>query len=430
MVIDLPTLKKLLNKISFEYILSLMNQGGLGPTSSGGSSTALSTSSSSGSQSKSEKLSEKEQQAQSQKTGLVTLALKTLASYDFTEFSDSVTQFIENSVLNFLDDENPTVRKDAVKTCCSLSFSQNAPAQGAQNGPQTYQRLGAVMIRIVNKLLHKFFVTATTDNDYRIRVTMLKYLNSQFDPFISRYENLLMLFNCMQDSNFDIRDRTVRILGRLVTHNASQILPFLRNLIVSLSNQLEHSQDVKEREEAAKLIKTFVRSNRDLSRSYAHSILKSLIQVIVEAGAAEHAATSAFISAVLEAIGEISTVDAEAVKPYMGDLLPLILECIKDQSSAQKREVALKTLIAIVENTGFVIKPYFYYPEILQFVRNLVQNEQSSGIKRLVFKLIGTIGALDPYLVKQIQLYYNSADGGGTRTPRPTCRRTSPRSCA
>lgn len=68
-------------------------------------------------------------------------------------------------------------------------------------------------------------------------------------------------------------------------------------------------------------------------------------------------------------------------------------------------------MISIVENTGFVIKPYFYYPEILQFVRTLVQNEQSTSIKRLVFKLIGTIGALDPYLVKQIQLYYNTAEG-------------------
>ena len=75
------------------------------------------------------------------------------------------------------------------------------------------------MERMVNKLLHKFFVTATTDNDYRIRSTMLKYLNSQFDPFIARYENLLMLFNCLQDSNFDIRDRTIRILGRLAKHS-------------------------------------------------------------------------------------------------------------------------------------------------------------------------------------------------------------------
>jgi hypothetical protein len=48
----------------------------------------------------------------------------------------------------------------------------------------------------------------------------------------------------------------------------------------------------------------------------------------------EEQATSAFISAVLEAIGEVSNVDADSVKPYMGDLMPLILECIKDQSSA------------------------------------------------------------------------------------------------
>jgi len=43
----------------------------------------------------------------SQKTELVTLALKTLANYDFAEFADSITHFIENSVLNFLDYENP-----------------------------------------------------------------------------------------------------------------------------------------------------------------------------------------------------------------------------------------------------------------------------------------------------------------------------------
>lgn len=133
------------------------------------------------------------------------------------------------------------------------------------------------MVRIVNKLLHKFFLTATTDNDYRIRCTMLKYLNSQFDPFISKYEILLMLFNCMQDQDFDIKERTVRILGRLVPYNSSQILPYLRQLIFSLLNQLEYSQDIKEREEAAKLIRTFVRSNKDLSKSYSNSILKCLI---------------------------------------------------------------------------------------------------------------------------------------------------------
>ena len=38
---------------------------------------------------------------------------------------------------------------------------------------------------------------------------------------ISKYENLLMLFNCMQDQNFEIKEHTVWILGQLVPHNAS-----------------------------------------------------------------------------------------------------------------------------------------------------------------------------------------------------------------
>jgi FKBP12-rapamycin complex-associated protein len=61
--------------------------------------------------------------------------------------------------------------------------------------------------------------------------------------------------------------------------------------------------------------------------------------------------------------------------------------------------VALNTLIAIIDNTGFVVKPYFFYPELLTIIRNLVQSEQIPEVKNLVFKLIGTLGAVDPYLI-------------------------------
>lgn len=71
----------------------------------------------------------------------------------------------------------------------------------------------------MNKLLHKFFLTATTDSDINIRKAMLMCLNEDFDPFISRYENLLMLFNCMKDSNNEIKIKTIKILGRLAPHN-------------------------------------------------------------------------------------------------------------------------------------------------------------------------------------------------------------------
>lgn len=86
--------------------------------------------------------------------------------FDFDALAMCIVYFIETSVLNFLDDENPMVRKEAMQTCCGLSFPQNDRL-----------RISSGMERIINKLLHKFFVTATTDNEDRIRVTMLKYLN-------------------------------------------------------------------------------------------------------------------------------------------------------------------------------------------------------------------------------------------------------------
>lgn len=60
----------------------------------------------------------------------------------------------------------------------------------------------------------------------------------------------------------------------------------------------------------------------------------------------------------------------------------------------------------MIENTGFVVKPYFFYPELLSIIRNLVQSEPVSHIKDLVFKLIGTLGAVDPYLINQIKYYH------------------------
>jgi hypothetical protein len=43
------------------------------------------------------------------------------------------------------------------------------------------------------------------------------------------------------------------------------------------------------------------------------------------------------------------------------------------------------TLISIIENTGFVVKPYFYFPEILSTISNLVQTEQNYEINQLIF---------------------------------------------
>jgi hypothetical protein len=45
---------------------------------------------------------------------MVILALKTLSIFDFSEYAMCLVYFIEKSVLDFLDDENPQIRKLAM----------------------------------------------------------------------------------------------------------------------------------------------------------------------------------------------------------------------------------------------------------------------------------------------------------------------------
>ncbi len=130
---------------------------------------------------------------------------------------------------------------------------------------------------------------------------------------------------------------------------------------------MEQSNDAREREEAVKLIKMFVRYTPDLAKAYSTSILLCLIKKLDG-----ERATSTFVSAILNVISEISKINAEAIKPYLGDLFPLILECIKDMTSSTKRKEAVRTLISIIENTSFVVKPYFYFPQLLEVIENLV----------------------------------------------------------
>lgn len=157
---------------------------------------------------------------------------------------------------------------------------------------------------------------------------------------------------------------------------------------------------MREREEAVKLIKIFVRNTPDLAKAYSTSILLCLIKKLDG-----ERATSTFVSAILNVISEISKINAESIKPYIGDLFPLILECIKDMTATTKRKEALRTLISIIENTAFVVKPYFFFPGLLELITSLIQNETNSAIRELLLKLLGKLGAVDPYMIKQLKLH-------------------------
>lgn len=60
---------------------------------------------------------------------------------------------------------------------------------------------------------------------------------------------------------------------------------------------------------------------------------------------------------------------------YLYDIIPIILQAVQDKSYTAKREAAVKSLVEICKNTGYVILPYYRYPQLMEVILNLLKNE-------------------------------------------------------
>ena len=56
----------------------------------------------------------------------------------------------------------------------------------------------------------------------------------------------------------------------------------------------------------------------------------------------------------------------------------------------------------LVESTGYVVEPYVKYPTLLEVLLNFLKTEQNPKIRRETLKVIGYLGALDPYRHKML----------------------------
>lgn len=66
-------------------------------------------------------------------------------------------------------------------------------------------------------------------------------------------------------------------------------------------------------------------------------------------------------------------------------------------------QVALVTLGKLVESTGYVTDPYIKYPSLLDLLLSFLKTEQNLSFRKEVIKVLGLIGALDPFRHKLSQ---------------------------
>ncbi|KAG0095495.1 phosphatidylinositol kinase- protein kinase tor1 [Podila epicladia] len=296
----------------------------------------------------------------------------------------ALSGFVRDTCLRYLEDDNTGVRRAAAQTCTKLFSEDNILNQTSQHADQ-----------IVSDVLERLLLVGIADPDSSIRHTILSALDDRFDRHLSRAKNTRTLFIALNDEMFTIRELAITIIGRIASLNPAYVVPSLRKLLIQLLTEIEYSGLSRNKEESARILTLLVVASEHLVKPYIETIMKVLLPNIRDS-------SPGVVSSVLETLGEIATVGGEDLLPYMDQLMPIFIDTLQDQSSPSKRSAALKTLGLLARNTGYVIDPYIKYPVLLDILVSIIKTEQSVRIREETMKLLGILGALDPYRHKQM----------------------------
>lgn len=318
---------------------------------------------------------------------LLTQALRMLQTI---KHKYSLTEFVRLVIISYIEHENPHVRKLAALTSCALFVNDNICKQTSLHA-----------LNSVSEVLSKLLAVAITDPVAEIRFEILQHLDSSFDPQLAQPDNMRLLFMALNDEIFAIQLESIKIIGRLTSVNPAYVVPSLRKTLLELLTKLKYSTMPRKKEESATLLCTLISSSKEVTKPYIEPILDVLLPKSQDN-------SSAVASTALRAVGELSVIGGESMKAYLDELMPLIINTFQDQSNSFKRDAALKTLGQLAASSGYVIDPLLDYPELLGVLINILKSESAQNIRRETVRLIGILGALDPYKHREVEVTSNA----------------------
>ncbi|BGP07821.1 phosphatidylinositol kinase-related protein kinase tor1 [Rhodotorula toruloides] len=323
----------------------------------------------------------------------VILALEVLGSFNFkgvfqvnraappAELGDehSLGEFVRDHVARYVEDDNPDIRRAAALSCCGVLANDPVVGQTSNNA-----------IRLVNEVLEKLLTLAIADPDPTIRQLTISHLDPKFDRHLAQAECVRSLFIALNDEVYAIREVAIKIIGRLASINPAYVMPSLRKTLIQLLTELEYSTSSRSKEEASTLLGLLVGASQRLTRPYVVPMLNVLLPKSRDN-------SPAVAASIMTTLGELARVGGEDLTIQLEPLMTLILDTLHDQASAPKRESALRTLGQLSSYSGYVIEPYLDHPSLLGLLIGLLKTEPGQHTRREIIRVMGTLGAIDPY---------------------------------
>ncbi|EDW03717.1 serine/threonine-protein kinase Tor [Drosophila grimshawi] len=322
---------------------------------------------------------------QSADSPTIVLALRTLGTFNFQE--QNMLDFVQRCADFFIVHEQQEIRLEAVQTCTRLlKLAVKDSAESMENS----KTLSDTVSHVIERLL----TVAITDMDYNVRIRILRSLDETFDAKLAQPESLNALFITLHDEIFEIRELAMVTIGRLSSMNPAYVMPKLRTTMIELLTDLKYSGMSRNKEQSARMLDHLVISTPRLISSYMNPILKALVPKLHEPES-----NPGVVLNVLRTIGDLAEVNggSNEMELWADELLSILLEMLGDAGSPDKRGVALWTLGQLISATGRVVSPYHKYPVLIDILINFLKTEQRRSIRRETIRVLGLLGAMDPY---------------------------------
>ncbi|XP_030383558.1 serine/threonine-protein kinase Tor [Scaptodrosophila lebanonensis] len=314
----------------------------------------------------------------------IVLALKTLGTFNFEE--QNMLDFVQRCADYFINHEQQEIRLEAVQTCTRLLKLAVQSSDSMENS----KTLSDTVSHVIERLL----TVAITDMDCNVRIRILRSLDETFDAKLAQPESLNSLFITLNDETFEIRELAMVTIGRLSSMNPAYVMPKLRTTLIELLTDLQFSGMSRNKEQSARMLDHLVISTPRLISSYMNPILKALVPKLHEPES-----NPGVVLNVLRTIGDLAEVNggSNEMELWADELLSILLEMLGDAGSPDKRGVALWTLGQLISATGRVVTPYHQYPGLIDILINFLKTEQRRSIRRETIRVLGLLGAMDPY---------------------------------
>eukprot|EP01127_Copromyxa_protea_P022122 TRINITY_DN7809_c0_g1_i1.p1 TRINITY_DN7809_c0_g1~~TRINITY_DN7809_c0_g1_i1.p1 ORF type:complete len:2505 (+),score=361.67 TRINITY_DN7809_c0_g1_i1:42-7556(+) len=300
---------------------------------------------------------------------------------------------------HYLSNPNITIRKSAAKAIAKRIVLPEGPLPDASL--KTYSGL------VVKKLLHTLLNASMSDADTGFRLKILKWLDSRYDRWLSQPEFIKIFLMFLKDSSVDVQARALSLLGRLSHANPGFIFPQFRTILVDYLRTLKCPGNFGQRENSAFMLSLLLKNFSPLLKPYTIPIITTLIDTLrapkVPSNIAHHC---------ISAVGNLVIYTGNELRDYTKELMAIVRDNFQDRKPSKKRAAALDTLGRLITCTGYAVDPLESYPTLLDLLFEKIETATPHERRKLL-RLLGIIGAIDPYRYKTLHLERLENEGGG-----------------